>query len=141
MELANWDKWSEWQKLSPCPLEVPVGCGAYIIATRIAIHRAVGIDTEGILDIGESKNLRGRIKSFIACANGRRPRGHMAGWRYKQYEFEKHFPLDTLFIRWHPTQTKEEAYAIEGKILQTYLIQHKELPPLNYKFNWPQYAE
>lgn len=137
MELKDWKEWSDWQLLENCFSALPIGPGAYMIAAKKSINRAVGKDIEGILDIGESKTLRSRVRSFIACANGAQQRGHMAGWRYKKYEFEAHFPLSSLFISWHPAKTKEEAYALEGYMLKKYIEQHKELPPLNYKFNWP----
>ena len=108
-----------------------------MIAAKKSIHRAVGKDIEGILDIGESKTLRARVRSFISCASGAQQSGHMAGWRYNKYDFESNFPLSTLYISWHAAATKSEAYALEGHMLREYIEQHKERPPLNYKFNWP----
>ncbi len=137
MELNDWKEWTEWEPLHSCISNLPTGPGAYMIAAKKPINRAVGKDVEGILDIGESKTLRARVRSFIACARGAQQSGHMAGWRYKKYDFESNFPFNTLFISWHAATTKPEAYALEGHMLKEYIEQHKELPPLNYKFNWP----
>ena len=137
MKLNNWKEWTDWQPLHSCLSSLPTGPGAYMIAAKKSIHRAVGKDIEGILDIGESKTLRARVRSFISCASGAQQSGHMAGWRYNKYDFESNFPLSTLYISWHAAATKLEAYALEGHMLREYIEQHKELPPLNYKFNWP----
>ncbi|WP_127475160.1 hypothetical protein [Sulfurivermis fontis] len=137
MELESWGDWSEWENLLRADLSrIPDGPGAYMIAAKSSINRAYGTDEEGILDVGESGRLRHRIKSFIACANGNRRSGHMAGWRFNRFKFDSKFPLDSLYLSWHRTESKEEAYKLEEKILESYLEQHSELPPLNYKYNW-----
>lgn len=100
------------------------------------IHRVVGIDEDGILDIGESGRLRGRLRSFLKCAATRGTAGHMAGWRYAYLRFARHFPLTELEVRWRHFPTKAEAYNEEGRLLAAYVAAHFELPPLNYKFNW-----
>ncbi len=137
MELESWGSWTEWELLCEANFNIiPNSPGAYMIAAKKTIFRAYGKDVEGILDVGESKNLKDRIKSFIACAKGDRNSGHMAGWRFREYEFDKRFPLKSLYLSWHPAATKKEAYQLEEQILLEYLKQHSELPPLNYKFNW-----
>lgn len=141
MKLARWKGWTDWLPLLKNARDIPCSPGAYMIAAHKAINRAVGEDVEGILDIGESVNLRKRIRDFIGCAQGTRQLGHMAGWRYHEYDLAPHFPLESLFICWHTAASKPEAYALEGAMLKAYLQQHKELPPLNYKFNWPTEEE
>ena len=139
MELKNWSKWSEWEPLLKADLsKINNSPGAYMIAAKRTINRAIGKDEEGILDVGESKNLRDRIKSFIACANGNRKSGHMAGWRYCEFNFNEVFPLESLYLSWHMAESKGEAYQLESNILKKYLKQHYELPPLNYKYNWAE---
>lgn len=140
MELDDWWDWTDWELLLKADLSrIPNGPGAYMIAARKSINRAYGKDVEGILDVGESGHLRGRIKSFIACAKGNQRSGHMAGWRFHRFKFDSKFPLNSLYISWHTAETKEEAYRLEEQILESYLEQHSELPPLNYKYNWASY--
>jgi len=137
MKLDDWGKWTEWELLLGVDLnKIPNQPGAYLIAARKTIYRAHGKDQEGILDVGESKNLRERLKSFIGCANGNRASGHMAGWRYKKFNFNSRFPLNELYLSWHKVKSKSDAYKLEEVILKAYLEQHSELPPLNYKYNW-----
>jgi len=96
------------------------------------------------MDIGETgkggATLRKRIERLRWCATERGVTGHMAGWRYAFFRLERHFPVDSLRIRWIGTSTKQEAYAFEGRVMLTYLLRHCELPPLNYKFNWSAFA-
>lgn len=131
--------WSKWIPLRTIPdTQLPDSPGAYIIATRSPINRAIGIDKLGSLTIGESCNLRKRINTFLGCASGRIPKGHMAGWRYNQLSLSRAFPLEELWCKWVVAETKEEAYAIEGQELRKYVNKHGELPPLNYKYNWAE---
>ncbi|MBY8946366.1 hypothetical protein J1G35_10855 [Pseudomonas sp. SH10-3B] len=139
MQNDNWEGWEpEWLKLTEHFLRAPALPGAYIICANKKIHRAVGIDEHGILTIGESENLRRRLAAFVRCARKPGVSGHMAGWRFNYASFETVFPLDTLWVSWYPTLDKAAAYAKEGEMLALYLAQHFELPPLNYKFNWPK---
>jgi len=107
-----------------------------VISAGRELSRAVGVDSDGILDIGESASLRQRLKDFVRCASKRGQEGHMAGWRYAYFHLEQHFPLSCLLVRWIETKTKEEAQRMEGRVLLKYLQRHAELPPLNYSFSW-----
>jgi hypothetical protein len=120
---------------------VPNVPGAYVIAASQPINRAVGTDPEGYLDVGESDNLNKRLYTFHRCAGERGITGHMAGWRFAFFRFERKFPHTKLRVRWRATATKEEAYAAEGQVLLGYLRRHCELPPLNYKFNWDMFEK
>ena len=137
MQLKNWGEWTEWELLLNVDMKkIPNTPGAYMIAAKHSINRAFGEDQEGILDVGESKNLRGRLNAFIGCAQGSRVSGHMAGWRYREFGFNSRFPLKSLYLSWHKADSKSAAYRLEESILKEYLKQHSELPPLNYKYNW-----
>jgi hypothetical protein len=137
MKVKNWDGWEpEWLKLVDHYQRAPALPGVYIICADRAITRAVGVDENGILTVGESDNLRRRLAAFVRCAGSKSATGHMAGWRFSFASFEKMFPLDTLWVSWCPTADKAAAYAKEGEMLGLYLAEHYELPPLNYKFNW-----
>jgi hypothetical protein len=120
---------------------VGTGPGAYVIAADRPINRAIGVDDEGFLDVGESGSLRKRLRDFKRCSRSRGEEGHMAGWRYAFFRFERQFPLLSLRVRWFNSETKAAAYSAEGRILLSYLQRHCELPPLNYKFNWDVFEE
>ncbi|PTL80812.1 hypothetical protein [Vitiosangium sp. GDMCC 1.1324] len=137
----DWSGWTEWTPLaSVSPEDVPAQPGAYVISAGTRIARAAGADDLGILDIGEAgegvATLRSRLESFRKCAMNRGKTGHMAGWRYAFFHFNRYFPLSNLRVRWSPTSSKDTAYALEGRLLLTYVLRYGELPPLNYKFNW-----
>lgn len=137
MKVKNWDGWErDWLNLVDHYRAAPTGPGVYLICADHAINRAVGVDENGILTIGESGNLRDRLGRFVGCVQGRHAKGHMAGWRFFNSALSKPFPIETLWVSWCEMPSKEDAYRKEGEMLGLYLSQHYELPPLNYKFNW-----
>lgn len=139
---TGWTGWVAWPELDAQNFrQAPETRGAYVIAAPRAINRAIGADTEGFLDIGETgesaaRTVRRRLREFKKCATTRLYEKHAAGYRFAYFYFARFFPLDSLRVRWISTRTKEEAYRAEGRLLLTYLYRHGELPPLNYKFNW-----
>ncbi|WP_163373038.1 hypothetical protein [Endozoicomonas acroporae] len=135
---AGWTDWVLLKELDRA--SIPDQPGVYMIAAHRRIHRAHGTDKQGILDICESDNLKKRIAAFRACSLGHRNRGHMAGWRFYNFNFDSIFPHEKLWICWKTCRRKKEAYALEGELLQAYFSKHYELPPLNYKFNWASHA-
>jgi len=142
MNNFDWTGWSHWVGLETLDLKtIPKTAGAYVIATDKPINRAVGTDPLGFLDVGESSELNGRLRSFKRCAFQRDVTGHMAGWRYAFFNFKMHFSHTSLRVRWFSTESKEKAYAAERRVLVEYLKAHCELPPLNYKFNWDEFEE
>lgn len=137
MHLDEWPGWGPWVLFKDLAWgEVPIGPGTYMIAARHRLHRAVGVDEEGILDIGTSKRLRKRLTEFWQCATGARPGGHMAGWRFAYYGMAQHFPLASLHVCWRPAATADEAAREEGRLIEEYVRQHMESPPLNYSASW-----
>ncbi|MEM1114339.1 MAG: hypothetical protein AAGI11_20675 [Pseudomonadota bacterium] len=114
---------------------VPKVPGAYVIYNSKPIARFCGIDQRGVLDIGEAGNLQDRLRKFLACANGRRLKGHSAGARFRTLELDRVVSIDSLKIEIHESGSKTAAYKREGELLGNYLKEHKELPPLNYKYN------
>jgi hypothetical protein len=140
MHEVDWALWTDWTALGTLDWSlVPKAPGAYIIAASQSISRAVGTDSDGYLDVGESQNLANRLWSFHQCATRPGTTGHMAGWRFAFFRFGQRFPYGMLRVRWRATATKQEAYAAEGQVLLGYLRRHCELPPLNYKFNWKMF--
>lgn len=105
------------------------------------IRRCFGDDAEGIIDIGESKNLRVRLSSLLRCMRDVERGGHMAGWRYAFLGMQALFPIERLQVWFEVSGSKDEAYAREGELLAAYVRRHYELPPLNYKFNWSSLAD
>ncbi len=137
MNPVDWSLWTGWHNLTGIDWDtVPAQCGAYIVASARPISRAVGIDQEGFLDVGESVDLAERLRAFNRCATNPGKTGHMAGWRFAHLRLSRHFPIEQLRVRWRTVATKDDAYSLEGEILRAYVTQHGELPPLNYKFNW-----
>ncbi|CAN5292991.1 hypothetical protein BH11PLA2_BH11PLA2_51340 [soil metagenome] len=142
MHQVNWSLWTDWQQIDGLDWSlVPQSPGAYIISASQPINRAVGTDPDGYLDVGESDSLFNRLKSFHRCSTQRGKTGHMAGWRFGFFNFEEHYPLSELRVRWRATGSKSDAYAAEGQVLLEYIRRHCELPPLNYKFNWQVFEE
>lgn len=142
MKKYDWSGWTGWENLLEVDLKrVTTGPGAYVIATDRLLRRAVGEDELGILDIGETGALRNRFRKFLLCSGTQRERGHMAGWRYCFFCLDRHFKRSRLRVRWIDADAKVAAHAIEGQVLLTYLRNHSELPPLNYKFNWSSFGD
>jgi hypothetical protein len=133
---------SNWYNLEKEEIrKIPPKPGVYKISrfdkddNPIEITRFFGIDKEGIIDIGESHNLRERLMNFKRnIENGKG--GHMAGWRY--YFLKLHNKVPILKFNYEVCNTKEEAYKKEHAMMKKYLDEHKELPPLNYKYNWSE---
>jgi hypothetical protein len=132
-----------WQPLVEDVLKhVPDAAGAYVVRVIASngkpqlIRRCVGGDSNGILDVGESEDLRSRLRTLLRCMSDPKQRGHTAGWRYAYLGMNALFPLTRLQFAFKQTNSKVDAYALEGSILEAYVNRHFELPPLNYKFNW-----
>jgi hypothetical protein len=131
----DWGGWTEGSPLItlrernfPGLTETP---GAYVIAARkLKIPRIFGVDTNGIVCVGESEGLRSRIRNFAACvAEGKD--SHMAGWKYNLFNLKRCGPADSLIVRWFSGEDKEAARAMQWKILRAYILNHCEMPPLN----------
>ena len=140
MKDFDWMGWTDWTPLATLSFKtVPTAPGAYIIATDKPVCRAIGTDPLGFLDVGESSGLRTRLKDFHRCLTKRGDEGHMAGWRFAFFRFERHFPMESLRVRWAAATTKEQAHALEARVMLEYIKLHCELPPLNYQFNWKEF--
>lgn len=140
---ASTEGWSAWLPLTREALaEVPESDGGYQLRATDerglpqTIRRCYGDDAEGLLGIGESGDLRRRLRSLLACMSEERKSGHSAGWRYAYLEMGRVFPLARVQVRYQQTRSRREAYELEGQLLSAYVSRHYELPPLNYKFNW-----
>ena len=125
---------SRWMPLKQKAFEkIPKEPGAYLVRCRNhPTNRLLGLDQEGVLDIGESGNLRRRIKLFQACIEGQK-RLHCAGRRFHRLGLARHFPIKELEFKWCITEDKESAMDLEGELLKDYENTFGELPPLNSK--------
>ncbi len=93
------------------------------------IHRAAGMDKEGILYIGRSDILRERIKDFWGTINGN-VKPHSGAKTY-YYNFDKYFPKERLEVRWALIKESEEAEDAEKQLLNGYLIRNHSESPIN----------
>jgi len=149
----KWLDWSGWKLLRElCAnrfADVGEGPGTYVIACKnLPINRVRGTDNNGLLYVGESSRLRWRLKSFADCVE-RGKETHVAGWRYNLVKLKGCGPTEKLMVRWYEAKSKakkgkQDAQLTECELLHAYLIEHCELPPLNYnlgrsllkKFHW-----
>ena len=136
---ALWKDWNNGFRLEDAVARIPSGTsGAYLLGLMderrksIPITRLCGEDPHGVLDIGESDDLKDRLGKLSTCLTKEGARGHMAGWRYTFLRLKELLPGD-LYVCWC---SAEDSYELEGKMLWAYTSAFRELPPLNYKFNW-----
>lgn len=142
--LPERDEWTDYVKFSPDNIaKAPTLPGTYVLGLPGGrpIGRLLGTDRIGVLDVGESKDLRKRLSDLYRCASTAGQTGHMAGWRLGSLGLLSRLgvEIDKLRIFWRETETEDQAYRLEGRILRTYYELFGELPPLNYQFNWSTY--
>jgi hypothetical protein len=100
------------------------------------IRRLAKEDASGLLYIGSSKNLKDRLgmlrRVTIGESDGYKADAHTFGVKYNATEKIKElFPLETLFIE---VECKEKFKETESKLLEKYLNDYAELPPLNSNY-------
>jgi hypothetical protein len=128
--------WSEWHILASLDFGIiPFSSGVYQLRWAITgrpqvIHRANGDDDSGLLYIGESTNLRVRIKTFWRAIHGQG--GHTAGWTYHYYEFSKKFGPEEIQVRWAKCP-EDEVGECEDLLLEEYVARYFDKPPLNLR--------
>jgi hypothetical protein len=139
MRKYDWSGWSEWTSLYGLAKNkfagVSQAAGTYAIATtKGKIHRVSGTDNLGLLYVGESGWLPRRIRTFYDCIKHGKD-GHISGWRYNLVGLKRCAPPESLIVRWfavHGKKGKEGARRAELELLYRYVLNHCELPPLNY---------
>jgi len=125
---------AKWYPLKTLDFSIiPSSSGVYQVRWTLgdkpqAIPRANGNDEKGILYIGQSCNLRKRIKSFWNRIQGKG--SHTAGWTYDCYDFGKKFKLEQLEVQWVELP-KSEIITIETILLLDYVSEYLDHPPLN----------
>jgi len=150
-EFEGSETWTNWRSLSEVSVAAaPAAAGAYVLgipatrgSNRARIGRLLADDLNGVLDIGESGHLRKRLQDLHRCISTPGQVGHMAGWRLGSFGLlEKlRVSVSDLRVSWRSTQSKEDAYRVEGEMLRWYFDIFGELPPLNYKFNWTTWVD
>jgi hypothetical protein len=132
-----------WWRLETTLLEkVPPKPGVYIIrwikdGKPTKIGRLKGIDPQGILYIGSTKNLKRRISTLIkSLENKNIKHGRINHTMVKSYIFfslSNIIKISELEITWIELDNTEEAQAQELSALKYYGDKFGELPPLNLK--------
>lgn len=142
---GNWSKWRyfkdaklNWKDMLS---EEP---GVYRIRSvdkigkPVAISRLAGEDTKGILGIGESENLRRRLKQFWASVekkgNNENPNNmprKSRAWLYLKFKYDKRFGKDCLQFSSKECKSKGEAKDKESNLLCSYRTKFLDGPPLN----------
>lgn len=153
MRNYDWAGWSEWKPFGVLRRdgfsEVSIGPGVYAIATtKLRIPRVRGVDQMGLVYVGESSRLRGRMWAFYDCIDLGND-NHVGGWRYNLVELKRCAPPRSLVVRWKKARTKRVAVRIQSELLYAYVREHCELPPLNYslgrelmeKWGWRLFRE
>ena len=99
----------------------------YVIFSDKPVHRALGIDSKGILYIGAARKV-GRLVQLLATVRDN-SKTHKFGIRYKSNpEFQNQYPVESLQVRLIPT---DNPFVLERQKLSDYEKQFGELPPFN----------
>ena len=136
--LARRRKWSALQQLFKANegLEIKNKPGVYRIRAFTkqgkarCIPRAGGVDREGILHIGEAKNLEARMQMFMRAATKGKA-AHHAGREFLEWHFERLIPRENLRVDFIETRTKEQAQRRERALHIEYRKEFLDRPPLD----------
>jgi hypothetical protein len=110
---------------------------------RIPLQRLNGVDSEGILYIGKSKNMRTRIRAFVSDIRkgDLDPWYHSAGWNFREYFLRNRswgiikLTEENLEASWKMTARVSAASRLENQLLQAYVMRFQDKPPLNISIN------
>lgn len=118
--------------------------GVYVIRylegnTPKHFTRLNGIDEEGILCIGKSKNLRKRIWQFLKdiTTAGLSIKYHSEGWNFRKYFRDNPNPkairleIENMEVIWKTSDSEDEAEELETELIQDYVMTFQDKPPLN----------
>lgn len=155
--MAEWDDWrfagggawNDWMALNATTLRaVQQRAGAYVLGLPRrqgghVVRRLLAQDRHGILDIGESGDLKHRLSALLRCMTTHGERGHMAGWRLGTGGLIQKLGVqpEEFLVSWCYAATRIEAYNTESMLMRAYFELFGELPPLNYKFNWATWVD
>ncbi|GEM_PF-6224127 len=119
---ANWRVFDE-----ECPKQAPTTSGIYLMRLRKNAGRLKG--SSDVYYIGQSKNLRGRLKAHWKGTN----------YKYATPIVNKLYQANKVEVAWIETDLKSAKRA-EVNCLAEYFADHLELPPGNASIqNWEKY--
>jgi len=96
------------------------------------IGRAGGDDHEGLLDIGETSNLRNRFQEILETIKPSTTRSeHSAIWRYVAFGCDRKFPSANLQFQYGESDTWTDAKREEFQLVMWYIERFLEPSPLN----------
>lgn len=139
--MSKWSKWRDISSIKNFAEELGKSPGVYEIRLSnlagrpICLGRFLGMDKKGVLAIGESGNLAGRVKEFYDAYRGHRFQhcvggrffliwaSHYTDWRYSKDN-------SRVQVRVMKLQSKTEAEKEEEDLLKRYFGEYGELPPL-----------
>lgn len=136
--------WSEWLDIGSYS-DIDSSPGVYRIRlidsanhSPVPIQRLLCQDEDGLLAIGESVDLRNRVKKFHKVVKERTGfLRHSAGDRMALNLIFRRIPPKTFFdnkgleVSFIEAQDKAGAQRLEELLLKVYFIRFGELPPLN----------
>jgi hypothetical protein len=93
-------------------------------------HRLGGIDTEGILHIGKSKNLGRRIRTFRQAAEGLKA-SHHAGLEFFHWGFDNVIPRERIHFDHFETGSEQESLKLERLLHEEYRKKYLDRPPFD----------
>ena len=136
--IIRWGKWYSFKYLEEKDFKcVPPKSGVYQIRCAIngkpiPINRVKDTDKEGILYIGGTKSLRGRIRAFWRGIHKKSGSfNHTAARTYVTYNYSEKFPMCCLEVRWAEIDDPRDALSVEKKLLDEYIEKYLDKPPLN----------
>src|SRR4030042_2623203 len=137
--------WSNWSRFRVEELStIPKREGIYQFrcvdekGAPIMISRLKGKDSNGIIYIGSSENLKNRIKGFWKTIEKWDRSRHAAAWTYCTFKYDSLFPPHNLQFRYIATKSMTR---YEFDLLLGYRKKFMDLPPLNsnrppYPYDW-----
>jgi hypothetical protein len=109
----------------------------------VVINRFGGSDSNGLLYVGESKDLRRRFQRIwrgIKKVNKTSKNPHTLNRTILFCKLHEEINSDEYEIAWQHLSTKLEAQVQEAAALKLYIEKFREPPPLNLQVCRPKYA-
>ena len=100
----------------------------------VSIPRFLGEDKDGIMVIGQSKNIKNRLKQFykVVIENKKRPHSEGLTFHLLREVTKYNDKYETCTFQYTFSEV-EEPKEEEKKLLEDYFVKYGETPPLNYK--------
>ncbi len=135
---AEWSKpftfWNEWENLTT----TWPGPGVYVVYRRRPIRGLGGVDRTGVLYVGQSSHLAGRLKEFVNCHHPASdflwchlPMARLLLGRKVRSSRQVERMLERLTVRVAAPIRVRDLGIAEQSVLFAYLYRYGEMPPLN----------